>query len=159
MGTVGLALMGICSVLGLSVPMTVGAIISGSYFGDKMSPLSDTTNLSPAVAGSELFSHIRHMAWVSLPSFIISLILYAVIGLSMGAPASSAIELDAFTNALQECFDISFWLLLPLLILLIMAYKRVPALPTIFSGALIGGLFGGVVPNPGGAGFCKCSRQ
>lgn len=141
MGTVGLALMGICSVLGLSVPMTVGAIISGSYFGDKMSPLSDTTNLSPAVAGSELFSHIRHMAWVSLPSFIISLILYAVIGLSMGAPASSAIELDAFTNALQERFDISFWLLVPLLILLIMAYKRVPALPTIFSGALIGGLF------------------
>jgi NhaC family Na+:H+ antiporter len=141
MATVGLALIGICNVLGLSVPITVGAIVSGSYFGDKMSPLSDTTNLSPAVAGSELFSHIRHMAWVSIPSFIITIILYTVIGLSMTTEASSAIELDTFTDALQERFSIGLHLLIPLLILLFMAFKRVPALPTIFTGALVGALF------------------
>lgn len=141
MATVGLALVGISSVLGLSIPITVGAIVSGSYFGDKMSPLSDTTNLSPAVAGSELFSHIRHMAWVSIPSFLISLLLYTVIGLTMESESSSAIELNTFTDALQARFDIGLHLLVPLLILLVMAYKRVPALPTIFSGALLGALF------------------
>ncbi len=147
MATVGLALIGICSVLGLSIPITVGAIVSGSYFGDKMSPLSDTTNLSPAVAGSELFAHIRHMAWVSLPSFLISLILYTVIGLSMDAPTASTIDLDTFTSALQARFDIGLHLLVPLLILLYMAFKRVPALPTIFSGALIGALFAVLFQN------------
>jgi Na+:H+ antiporter, NhaC family len=141
MATVGLALVGICNVLGLSIPITVGAIVSGSYFGDKMSPLSDTTNLSPAVAGSELFSHIRHMAWVSVPSFLISLTLYTIIGLMSDVPASSAIELDSFTYALQNQFDIGLHLLIPLLILLYMAFKRVPAFPTIFTGALIGALF------------------
>ncbi len=141
MGTVGLALMGISSVLGLSIPITVGAIVSGAYFGDKMSPLSDTTNLSPAVAGSELFSHIRHMTWVSVPSFLIALVIYAVLGFSMDAPATSAIDLQEFTNALQSQFDIGIHLLIPLAILLFMAFKRIPALPTIFSGALIGAVF------------------
>ncbi|NKB36971.1 MAG: Na+/H+ antiporter NhaC [Gammaproteobacteria bacterium] len=147
MATVGLALVGICNVLGLSIPVTVGAIVSGAYFGDKMSPLSDTTNLSPAVAGSELFSHIRHMAWVSVPSFLISLILYTVIGLTMTVPISSSIELNAFTDALQNQFEIGIHLLIPLLILLFMAFKRVPALPTIFSGALIGALFAVIFQN------------
>ncbi len=141
MGTVGLALMGISSVLGLSIPITVGAIVSGAYFGDKMSPLSDTTNLSPAVAGSELFAHIRHMTWVSVPSFVIALVIYAVLGFSMDAPSTSAIDLDEFTSALQSQFDIGIHLLIPLAILLFMAFKRIPALPTIFSGALIGAIF------------------
>lgn len=147
MATVGLALVGISSVLGLSIPITVGAIVSGSYFGDKMSPLSDTTNLSPAVAGSELFAHIRHMAWVSIPSFIIALVLYTVIGLSMSTTSTSAIELDVFTDALQGRFDIGLHLLIPLLILLYMAFKRIPALPTIFTGALIGALFALIFQN------------
>ena len=141
MGTVGLALMGISSVLGLSVPVTVGAIVSGSYFGDKMSPLSDTTNLSPAVAGSELFSHIRHMTWVSVPSFLIALLIYAVLGFSMDTPATSAIDLVEFTGALQAQFNIGVHLLIPLAILLFMAFKRIPALPTIFCGAMIGAFF------------------
>jgi len=139
--TVGIALMGISSVLGLSVPITVGAIVSGSYFGDKMSPLSDTTNLAPAVAGSELFPHIRHMIWVSAPSFIIALILYTLIGLDMASDSSSAIELDTFTDALQGHFNIGLHLLFPLLVLLYMAFKRIPALPTIFFAALLGALF------------------
>jgi NhaC family Na+:H+ antiporter len=147
MATVGLALTGISSVLGLSIPVTVGAVVSGSYFGDKMSPLSDTTNLSPAVAGSELFTHIRHMAWVSIPSFIISLVLYTVIGLSMSTTATSAIELDVFTDALKGRFDIGLHLLIPLLILLYMAFKRIPALPTIFTGALVGALFALIFQN------------
>ncbi len=79
-GTVGLALVGIAQIMGLSLPITAGAIISGAYFGDKMSPLSDTTNLAPAMVGTDLFVHIRHMAWTTTPSFVISLILYSVIG-------------------------------------------------------------------------------
>ncbi len=141
MATVGIALMGISSVLGLSIPITVGAIVSGSYFGDKMSPLSDTTNLAPAVAGSELFPHIRHMIWVSVPSFLIALVLYTVLGLSMASTSTSAIDLHVFTNALTGHFNIGLHLLLPLLVLLYMAYKRIPALPAIFFAALLGAVF------------------
>jgi Na+:H+ antiporter, NhaC family len=139
--TVGIALLGISNVLGLPTPITAGAIVSGSYFGDKMSPLSDTTNLAPAVAGSELFSHIRHMVWVSVPSFIIAVILYTILGLTMTSDSTSAIEMDTFTSALQEHFNIGLHLLIPLLVLLYMAFKRIPALPTIFSGALLGAVF------------------
>ncbi len=141
MATVGIALMGIANVLGLAIPVTVGAIVSGSYFGDKMSPLSDTTNLAPAVAGSELFPHIRHMVWVSVPSFIIALILYAIVGLTMTSTSTPAIEMSTFTDALQEHFNIGWHLLVPLLVLLYMAFKRVPALPAIFFAALLGALF------------------
>ena len=140
--TVGIALFSIGNLLGLSNAVTVGAIISGAYFGDKMSPLSDTTNLAPAVAGSELFSHIRHMAWVSIPSFIIAVLLYALVGFFLAPDASHAIiELSSLTSALNKQFVLGVHLLIPLLILLIMAYKRIPALPTIFTGALIGAVF------------------
>ena len=79
-GTVGLALIGVGAALGIPLPMVAGAIISGAYFGDKMSPLSDTTNLAPAMAGTDVFSHIRHMVYTTAPAYIIALILYAVIG-------------------------------------------------------------------------------
>ena len=79
-GTIGVALIGISQGLGLSLEITAGAIISGAYFGDKMSPLSDTTNLAPAVAGTELFAHIRHMVWTTTPSIVIALLLYLIIG-------------------------------------------------------------------------------
>ena len=79
-GTVGIALIGAAAGLGLSVEITAGAIISGAYFGDKMSPLSETTNLAPAVAGTDLFSHISHMVWTTVPSIVIALVLYAIIG-------------------------------------------------------------------------------
>ena len=140
--TAGIALLGISELLGLSTAITIGAIISGAYFGDKMSPLSDTTNLAPAAAGSELFSHIRHMAWVSIPGFILALALYTVLGFVLVTDVPQTVALDTLTSALGHQFNnIGIHLLIPLVILLVMAYKRVPALPTIFTGALVGAVF------------------
>ena len=141
MATIGVALLGISILMGLSTAMTVGAIVSGSYFGDKMSPLSDTTNLAPAVAGSELFAHIRHMMWVSVPSFLIALLLYTVAGFILEPGITSATVMEDFNNALLGQFNIGVHLLLPLALLLYMAYRQAPALPTIFLGALVGALF------------------
>ncbi|MCF8473486.1 MAG: Na+/H+ antiporter NhaC [Emcibacter sp.] len=139
-GTVGVGLIGISAGLGLSLEMTAGAIISGAYFGDKMSPLSDTTNLAPAVAGSELFSHIRHMVWTTFPSITMALILYLIIGLSSGGSVAS-INIQDRLDLLDQNFNIGFHLLIPLGIVFYMAYKKFPAFPTIMTGALVGGVF------------------
>jgi NhaC family Na+:H+ antiporter len=145
-GTLGVALIGIAGGLGLNPAIAAGAIISGAYFGDKMSPLSDTTNLAPAVVGTDLFTHIRHMAWTTGPSFLIALILYAIIGLGVDTDP----DLDALSGmqtALGENFDISMVTLLPLVVVFFMAYKKVPPIPTILLGALLGGLLA-VVTQP-----------
>jgi NhaC family Na+:H+ antiporter len=138
--TIGVALMGIASGLGLSLPIAAGAVVSGAYFGDKMSPLSDTTNLAPAVSGSELFAHIRYMSWVSLPALGITLVAYALMGLSSdtGANPESLVQMQQDLDAL---FNINVWMLLPLLFLLVLAALGQPALPSIFAGALLGGVW------------------
>ena len=117
-----------------------GAIISGAYFGDKMSPLSDTTNLAPAVAGSELFTHIRHMVWTTAPSFGLALILFTGIGLATPAPEGSG-DLDAVLAALDRSFAIGPHLLIPLVLVLTLVVRRMPAFPALLIGALVGGLF------------------
>jgi len=138
-GTLGVALIGVSMGLGLSPATAAGAIISGAYFGDKMSPLSDTTNLAPAVAGTDIFSHIRHMAWTTAPSFTLALFLFAIVGLGTDASADAS-SLDALRATLDANFNISVIALLPLVVVLYMAYKKVPPLPTILFGALLGGL-------------------
>jgi NhaC family Na+:H+ antiporter len=137
-GTVGLALVGIAQIMGLSLPITAGAIISGAYFGDKMSPLSDTTNLAPAMVGADLFVHIRHMAWTTTPSFAISLILYSVIGWNSEAVQAPIESIDAARNILAANYTIAWPTILPLALLLTLAMRKVPALPTIAAGALSG---------------------
>lgn len=139
-GTVGIGLIGISAGLGLSPEITAGAIISGAYFGDKMSPLSDTTNLAPAVAGTELFTHIRHMVWTTLPAIIIALILYLIIGLSSDT-AVSEINIQDRLDLMDQNFNIGLHLLIPMAVVFYMAYKKMPAFPTIMIGALVGGLF------------------
>ena len=137
-GTLGVALIGIAGGLGLNPAIAAGAIVSGAYFGDKMSPLSDTTNLAPAVVGTDLFTHIRHMAWTTGPSFLIALILYAIIGL--GVDAESDIDaLNGMQTALGENFNIGMVTLLPLVVVFIMAFKKIPPIPTILLGAFLGG--------------------
>lgn len=143
-GTIGVALIGISQGLGLSLEMTAGAIISGAYFGDKMSPLSDTTNLAPAVAGTELFAHIRHMVWTTTPSIVIALLLYLIIGLAQ-AGDSGSIALDETLAILDTHFVISLWALLPLVLVLVMAAKGLPAFPTIMIGAIVGGVFAAIL--------------
>ncbi len=140
-GTIGVALIGIAVGLNLSLPITAGAIISGAYFGDKMSPLSDTTNLAPAIAGSELFSHIRHMAWTTGPSILVAVVLFAVIGFTSDAPSVIDNSLEKTLSAMSENFSISVFSLLPLFLVFFLAYKKMPAFPTLLIGALVGGIF------------------
>ncbi|MCW8855928.1 MAG: Na+/H+ antiporter NhaC [Kangiella sp.] len=139
-GTVGIGLIGISQGLGLDPAITAGAIISGAYFGDKMSPLSDTTNLAPAVTGTDLFTHIRHMVWTTTPSLIIALILFTYFGLTSDVPAEN-LELESTLALLDANFNITLWSLIPLVAVFAMAIKKVPAVATILIGALLGGLF------------------
>ncbi len=137
-GTVGLALVGIAQIMDLSLPITAGAIISGAYFGDKMSPLSDTTNLAPAMVGTDLFVHIRHMAWTTTPSFLISLVLFGLIGWHSESVQAPAESIEAARSVLRANYTIAWPTIVPLIILLALAMRKVSALPTIAIGALAG---------------------
>lgn len=139
-GTIGVALIGIATVQGLHPGLAAGAIISGAYFGDKMSPLSDTTNLAPAMAGTELFTHIRHMVWTTTPSLIIALLLFGGIGLWMGGAAETA-EVAAIQAQIAGQFSVSWVMLLPAVLVIAMVVRKVPAFPALLIGSLMGALF------------------
>ena len=136
-GTLGVGLIGVAIGFGVSPAITAGAVVSGAYFGDKMSPLSDTTNLAPAVAGTDLFTHIRHMVWTTAPSFTAALVLFAIVGfnVSIGSESSS---LTLMMDTLESSFAITPFALLPLVVVLAMASMKLPPLPTILTGALLG---------------------
>ncbi len=138
--TIGIALVGVATAQNLNLGLTAGAIISGAYFGDKMSPLSDTTNLAPAVAGTELFVHIRHMTWTTIPSFFLALVGFAVIGWVSPVP-DDARDLDAILQALDRSFVIGPHLLLPAALVLVLVWRRMPAFPALLIGALVGAVF------------------
>jgi len=138
--TIGVALIGVATGMELSLPITAGAIISGAYFGDKMSPLSDTTNLAPAVSGTELFAHIRYMQYTAYPALIISILLFTVIGLTGSSEANMG-TLEAMQGELREIFNISPLMLIPLAVLFLLAARKKPALPSILIGALLGGVW------------------
>ncbi len=138
-GTVGVALIGIAGALDVSLAIAAGAVISGSYFGDKLSPLSDTTNLAPAMTGTDLFTHIRHLLWTTIPALVIACILFLILGLrDVGAEGG---DLQPFMDSLSGQFDMGWHLMIPPAIVLFMVAKRVPALPALLAGALIGGVF------------------
>ena len=135
--TVGVALIGISAGLGLPLPVTAGFIISGAYFGDKVSPLSDTTNLAPAVAGSELFEHVRAMMTTTLPTLLITAVIAFMMGSSVNGSDGGRIAL--IQSMMKAEFNISLWAFIPPLIILIMAAMKIPAIPGIVSG-IIGSL-------------------
>ena len=139
-GTVGIALMGVAAGLGIPAPMAAGAIISGAYFGDKMSPLSDTTNLAPAMAGANLFDHIRHMAYTTGVSLAIALIGFAILGFRFAGTELDASKINAITDLMSKNFTITPILLVVPLIVIIMVAKKVPAIPGLFIGVLLGGV-------------------
>lgn len=138
--TIGVALMGVATGMDMSLAITAGAVVSGAYFGDKISPLSETTNLAPAVAGTDLFEHIRYMLWTTVPSFIIALILFLVLGLQTET-AQSADKIQQMQTLLDETFTISWVTLVPLVVLLTLAMKKMPAFPAVAIGALLGGVW------------------
>jgi NhaC family Na+:H+ antiporter len=137
--TVGLALLGIGTVLGIHGGLVAGAIISGAYFGDKMSPLSDTTNLAPAMAGTDLFTHIRYMALTTIPSITLTLIIFLVWGFFLdSAPSDKGVE--GILTLLESKFVISPWLFLVPVVVIFMIIKKVDAIPALFIGVLLGAL-------------------
>ncbi|MDN3652744.1 Na+/H+ antiporter NhaC [Thalassotalea ponticola] len=138
--TVGVALLAVGDGLGLSPAITAGAIISGAYFGDKISPLSETTNLAPAVAGSELFAHIRYMLWTTIPSIVTALILFLLLGISADVSQNTDNAMQ-MKQVLSQHFDISVFNLLPLVVLLALAIKKVPAFLSVAIGAIVGAIW------------------
>jgi NhaC family Na+:H+ antiporter len=139
-GTLGVALMGVAHGMGLDPAITAGAVISGAYFGDKMSPLSDTTNLAPAAAGTELFAHVRHMTWTTLPSLVLALIGFTVLAAGSEASAVRA-GFGDLSAEMGKVFNLGPHLLIPLAVVFALAVKRFPAYPTILIGALLGAVF------------------
>jgi len=136
-GTVGIALIGVGTGLGIPPAMAAGAIISGAYFGDKMSPLSDTTNLAPAMAGSSLFEHVRHMIKTTGPSLVIALILFGIIGMGHGGNADTS-QVDILMTVMKENFYISPILIIPPLLVIAMVVFKVPAITGLLGGVVLG---------------------
>jgi NhaC family Na+:H+ antiporter len=136
-GTVGVALMGIGFGLGIPAPVSAGIVISGAYFGDKMSPLSDTTNLAPAVAGANLFDHIKAMVWSTGPTYLIVAAITIFLGMRYGGGTLDAAKIDALQTMLAAEFPISFIGFIPPLVVIILATMKTPAIPGLFSGILI----------------------
>ena len=136
--TVGIALIGIGDTLGISLGMTAGAVISGAYFGDKMSPLSDTTNLAPAMAGGELFSHIKYMTYTTVPTVIVTLIVFIIIGFTLNT--SGTPEIDQQLQAIDSAFTISPWLFIVPIIVIGLIIKKTPPLIALLAGTLLGGI-------------------
>ncbi|KMY55143.1 sodium:proton antiporter [Bacillus sp. FJAT-27231] len=138
MGTIGVAGMGIGLSMGIPAPMVAGAIISGSYFGDKMSPLSDTTNLAAGITGTELFDHIKHMFYTTVPGIVLALIVYFFLGQKFAGAAIDSKEINDVLIALQNNFVISPWLMLVPLTVILLVVKKVPAIPALGAGILLG---------------------
>ena len=137
--TIGIALLGIGQALGLSVGLTGGAIISGAYFGDKMSPLSDTTNLAPAMTGTDLFTHIRYMMYTTVPSFTITLIIFLIIGFSY--TITEVQDINVLLSAISDSYNISGWLFLVPILVIVLIIKKTPAIPALLAGTILGGIF------------------
>ncbi len=139
-GTIGIALMAIGKGLGLPLPMVAGAIVSGAYFGDKCSPLSDLTNFTAGVVGINLFDHIRNLLNTTIPTMIITLIIYTFMGFAISGKGSDLSEIATIQQILSDQFVISPWLLLPLLFIVLIFIFKIPALPGLTIGVVLGAL-------------------
>ncbi len=137
--TVGIALIGIGDALGISLGMTAGAVLSGAYFGDKLSPLSDTTNLAPAMAGGELFSHIKYMTITTVPTIVVTLVVFIIIGLNIDT--SGTADIDGILTSIDATFNISVWLFLVPVAVIFLIVKKTPPLAALLIGTLLGAVF------------------
>ena len=136
--TIGVALLGISEALDIDVAWTAGAIISGAYFGDKMSPLSDTTILASSVSGTDLFVHIRYMMYTTVPTFLITLIIFLIVG--FGHDEGTDMQVAEYTEGLDHTFNISLWTLLVPILTAVLIAKRVPSVITLFASAIMAGI-------------------
>ena len=138
--TVGIALIGIAEALGIPLGMTAGAVLSGAYFGDKMSPMSDTTNLAPAMAGTDLFTHIKYMAYTTIPTFIITLIIFVIIGLTLNVNGEAADTVEMLRD-IDKAFNINPWLFLVPIIVIGLITKKTPPLIALTAGTILAAIF------------------
>lgn len=136
--TVGIALIGIAGALGIPLGMTAGAVLSGAYFGDKLSPLSDTTNLAPAMAGTDLFTHIKYMTYTTVPTFIITLIIFTIIGFTLDV--EGAADTESLLASIRESFYITPWLFLVPAVVIFLIIKKTPPLIALLAGTLLGAM-------------------
>lgn len=148
-GTVGIALMGVGIGLGIPEGVVAGAIVSGAYFGDKMSPLSDTTNLAPAMAGTTLFEHIKSMMWTTIPAILIALVLFGIMGGRYAGQELNVAEINAMLAAMSENFNINLALLIPPIVVIAIVVMKIPALPGLMTGVLLGGVFAAIFQGAG----------
>ncbi|MDH3322934.1 MAG: Na+/H+ antiporter NhaC [Flavobacteriaceae bacterium] len=137
--TVGIALIGIGGALGIPLGMVAGAVLSGAYFGDKMSPLSDTTNLAPAMAGTDLFTHIRYMSMTTVPTILITLVVFIILGLTIDTTGTA--DTSEILNAIGNTFNISLWLFLVPALVILLIIKKTQPLIALLIGTLLGGVF------------------
>ena len=144
--TIGVALLGIGKAIGISESMIAGSIISGAYFGDKMSPLSDTTNLAPAMAGTDIFTHIRYMMYTTIPTFMITLIIFLFLGLNIESNINPN-NIEMILSSIESKFLISPLLFLVPIAVVIVIAKKVPAIPALFIGTLLGGIVAIIFQN------------
>lgn len=145
--TIGVAMVGVASGLGLNLAATAGAALSGCYIGDKMSPLSDTTNLAPAVAGAKLYEHIRHMLYTTVPGFILCLVVYFIFGRTDLDDISTPAEIEALLSQLSLIYNWNVVLLLPPVILIVGSLRKWPVLPTVIFTTMFALVLGVVVQD------------
>jgi NhaC family Na+:H+ antiporter len=152
--TVGIALIGIGSALGISLGMTAGAVLSGAYFGDKLSPMSDTTNLAPAMAGGDLFGHIKYMTITTIPTYTVTLIFFVILGLTVDT--TGTVDTQSLLDSMDATFNINGWLFIVPVMVILLILKKTPPLLALLIGTLLGGVFAlifqpGIVATLGGA--------
>ncbi len=141
-GTIGIALIGIGEGLGFPLPVVAGAVLSGAYFGDKMSPLSDTTNMAPAMVGTDLYTHIKHMSYTTGVSYGLTLIIEFGLGFLYGGGKVNLESVNQILNGIDAQFSVNPLLLLPPIIVMALAFRKIPAVPGIVIGILTAGILG-----------------
>ncbi|MDG5816740.1 Na+/H+ antiporter NhaC [Chitinispirillales bacterium ANBcel5] len=139
-GTIGVAAIGIGQGLGIPAPAVAGAVVSGAFFGDKLSPLSDSTNLTPSVLGLDLYVHIKHMLYTTIPSFILALIMFTVLGFILSEGAANTEHMNQYQELIRENFKLSFWLLIPPVAVITLIVFKIPAIPSLVAGVVLGGV-------------------
>jgi NhaC family Na+:H+ antiporter len=144
-GTIGIALIGIGAGLGFPLPVVAGAVLSGAYFGDKMSPLSDTTNMAPAMVGTDLYTHIKHMTYTTGVSYGLTLVIEFVLGFFYGGGQAAKLDsVNQMLTGIDAQFSVNPLLLLPPIIVMVLAFRRIPAVPGIVMGILAAGVLGAI---------------
>ena len=143
-GTIGIALIGVGEGLGFPLPIVAGAVLSGAYFGDKMSPLSDTTNMAPGMVGTDLYTHIKHMAYTTGVSYAITLIIEIVLSFFYGGGEANLESVNQILSGIDAQFSVNLLLLIPPAIVMLLAFRRIPAVPGIVIGILSAGILGAI---------------